>query len=243
VLAPAVIAACAAVAAAVFEPAVVPGLLVAFPVLTAGLLLLRRSLFRDVGATVAMATSAVFTLGVIATQYPTGGTGEWGGRYFALAIPVVVPVVLLALYRHGQTMERVARRGAMAALVVCSVALTMTALLSMRSSHREMAGVVRSIEQAHEVAGPGRPFISTWQAAARHSWSIFERAPWLMVDRDEIEELRQSLAQVGTDRFVFITASPDADQPLLEGLDVVWAHEDFDGRVRISVMERPAVAR
>ena len=243
VLAPAAFAACAATASALVQPAVVPGLLVAFPVLTAGLLVLRRSLFRDLGATVAMATSAVFALAVIATQYETGGTGEWGGRYFALAIPVVVPVVLLALYRQGQTMERVVRQRAMRALVVCSIALTTTALLSMRSSHQEVARPVRSIERAHEVAGPGRPFISTWQAAPRYSWSIFDRAPWLMVDRSEIGELRQSLARVGTDRFVFVTASPDADQPLLDGLEVVWADEDFDGRVRISVLERPVGSR
>ena len=243
VLAPAAFAACAAVVAVVIAPAVVPGLLIAFPVLTAGLLVLRRSLFRDVGTTVAMGTSTMFAVAVVATQSPTGGTGEWGGRYFALAIPVVVPVVLLALYRHGQTMERVVRRGAMGALAVCSVALMMTALLGMRSSHQESAAVVRSIERAHEVAGPGRPFVSTWQAAPRYSWSIFDRGPWLMVDRREMGGLRASLAQVGTDRFVFISASPAADQPLLEGLEVVWAGERFDGRVRITVLQRPAVAQ
>lgn len=236
---PSTFAGCAAAALVVIGPAVVvPGLLVAFPLLTAGLLVLRRQLFRDVGAAIAMATSVVFALAVIATQYSTGGAGEWGGRYFALAIPVVVPVVLLGLYRHSQTMERVVRRGAMAALVVCSVALTLNALLSLRSSHQEMAGVVRSIERAGEVAGSGRPVVTTWQAAPRHSWSIFDRSPWVLVKRTEIAELRESLARVGADRFVFVTASPAADQPRLEGLEVLWAHEDFDGRVRILVLQR-----
>lgn len=243
VLAPAAFAVWAAVAAVVVGPAaVVPGLLVAFPVLTAGLLVLRRPLFRDVGAVLAMATSAVFALGVAATQYSTGGTGEWGGRYFALAIPVVVPVILLGLHRHARGMERVARRGAAGALVLCSVALTVTALLSLRASHGEVAGLVASITRAEEVAGPGRPVVTTWQAAARYSWAIFDRNPWLLVEPADIDELRESLARVGTDRFVFVTVDPDVDRRHLEGLDVVWAHEDADGRVRVLVMQRsPAV--
>lgn len=236
---PATLAGGAALALVVIGPAVVvPGLLVAFPLLTAGLVVLRRQLFHHVGATIAMATAVVYALAVIATQYSTGGTGEWGGRYFALAIPVVVPVLLLGLYRTGQRMERVARRVATGALVVCSVALTVTALLSLRSSHREQAGLVRAIERAEMVAGPGRPVVTTWQAVPRYSWAIFDRSPWLLVERKEIGELRESLARVGTDRFVFVTASPAADQPQLEGLEVLWAEEDFDGRVRILVLQR-----
>jgi hypothetical protein len=236
---PAALAGCAAVALAVIGPAVVvPGLLVAFPLLTAGLLVLRRQLFHDVGATIAMATSAVYALAVIATQYPTGGTGEWGGRYFALAMPVVVPVLLLGLYRNGQGMERVARRAATVAVVVCSLAMAVNAVLSLRASHRDMAGVVSSIERAGELAGPSRPVVTTWQAVARYSWSIFDRHPWLLVERAQLGEVLESLARVKADRFVFVTANPAADQSRLDGHEVVWAHEDFDGRVRILVLQR-----
>jgi hypothetical protein len=239
VVLPATVAGCAAVALVTIGPAVVvPGLLVAFPVLAAGLVVLRRPLFRDVGATIAMATAAIYACAVIATQYATGGTGEWGGRYFALAIPVVVPVLLLGLYRNGQRMERVARQSATGALVVCSFALAVTAMLSLRTSHREQAGLVRAIERAETVAGPGRPVVTTWKAVPRYSWAIFERRPWLLVDRTEIGALRESFVRVGTDRFVFITASPAADEPRLEGLEVVWAEEDFEGRVRILVLQR-----
>jgi hypothetical protein len=240
VLVPAAFAGCAAVAAIVVGPAaVVPGLLVAFPVLTAGVLVLRWSLFRDVGATLALATSALFALGVIVTQYSTGGTGEWGGRYFALAIPVVAPVLLLGLYRHGQRMEQVARRGAAGALVVCSVAMTGTALLSLRSEHRYWADLIRSIEQAEDVAGPGRPVVTTWQAVPRYAWAIFDRSPWLLVERADIGDLRESIVRAGSDRFVFVTASVTADRPWLEGLDIVWSARDVEGRVDILVLQRP----
>ncbi len=135
-------------------------------------------------------------------------------------------------------MERVARRAATGALIVCSIALTVTAILSLRSNHRDMAGVVTSIEQAQMVAGPGRPVVTTWQAVPRYSWAIFDRSPWLLVERTGIAEVRESLARVGTDRFVFVTASPAADRLHLDGLEVVWAEDDFDGQVRILVLQR-----
>jgi hypothetical protein len=239
VLVPAGIAALAAAAALLIgPPEVVPGLLVAFPALTAGLVVLRRSLFRDVRVALLTATSALFALAVIATQYATGGTGEWGGRYFALAIPVIVPAVLLGLCRHGATLEPHVRRGALAALVACSVILTSTALLSMRSSHRYWADLVTTIDRAGQVAGPGRPTVTTWSAVPRYSWSIFDRSPWLLVKPGEIADLRASLAERGSERFVFVTINPEADLPRLEGLDVVWSAGDREGRVDVLVLER-----
>ena len=91
---------------------VVPGLLVAAPVLAAGLVALRRSCLRPLGAGLAFTTFAVFALLVAATQYARGGSGEWGGRYFALGLPVLVPVALLALAEAGARLDAVTRRAA-----------------------------------------------------------------------------------------------------------------------------------
>ena len=96
------VAAVAAVVALVADPTnIVPGLLVAFPLAAVGLLALGRRSFSTPTATLACATFALFALAVIATQYRTGGTGEWGGRYFALGLPALVPVLVLALRRPG----------------------------------------------------------------------------------------------------------------------------------------------
>ncbi|MGI9021651.1 MAG: hypothetical protein ACR2HV_00155, partial [Acidimicrobiales bacterium] len=85
----AAVASTAAVVAMVAGPTnLVPGLLVAAPVLAAGLVALRRSCLRPLGARLAFTTFAVFALLVAATQYARGGSGEWGGRYFALGLPV-----------------------------------------------------------------------------------------------------------------------------------------------------------
>src|SRR5205085_12391263 len=70
--------------------AIVPGLLVACPLVLVGLASFRRAGADDGppssrrAASLAAGTFAGFALAVIATQYATGGSGEWGGRYFAI---------------------------------------------------------------------------------------------------------------------------------------------------------------
>ena len=60
-------------------------------VLTVGIAALdRRRVTRNPAATVATTTFVLFSLAVLATQYRDGGSGEWGGRYFLLGIPVIV---------------------------------------------------------------------------------------------------------------------------------------------------------
>lgn len=238
VLAPAGIAAGAATGAFVAAPAtVVPGLLLAFPAVVAGVLVARRSLFRDPGVVLAAGTSVVFALAVLATQYNSGGTGEWGGRYFALAIPVFVPVLLLALHRQGRRLERTTRRGALAALVVCSLALTSMALLSVRSSHRYWSGVMDSVKQAHGVAGPGAPVMATWSAAPRYVWPILDRSRWVVTSSADVGRLRRSFAELGFRRYLFVSIDVEADRAALAGLDVVWSDGPLDNGRRILVVQ------
>jgi hypothetical protein len=230
----------AAACALVLAPTnIVPGLLLAFPLATAGMLVLRRSLFSDVAPVLALATGAVFAVAVLATQYPTGGTGEWGGRYFALGLPVVVPVLLLALHRQGRTLAPVLRRGCAAALVVCSVALGMMSVVALRANHQEKERLVASIEAAEAVAGSGAPVVTTWSAAPRFAWPIFQSTPWLRVDSAGLPVLRQRLAAAGVDRFVFVTSDVDADRAELGGLDVLW-HDEPTGRGRSVLVVRQA---
>lgn len=237
VLVPAGLAALAALAAFLAAPAtVVPGLLVAFPLMTAGLLVLRRPLLREEGAALVLGTFLLFAVAVIMTQYRSGGTGEWGGRYFALGIPIVVPVLLLALHRQGRMLDRITRRGVAAALVVCSVTLATMALSSVRSSHQHWSRFQTAIRQAQDVAGPGRPVITTWSAAPRFAWSVFDRSPWLLARPADLEGLRGSLAGLGVDRFVYVTVDLEADRSRLAGLDVVWTGGPHDGGRRIVVL-------
>ncbi len=242
-----VAAGCAAVAglaALVAAPAtVVPGLLMAYPPMAAGLVLLRRAVLRDVAASLALATSALFALAVIATQYASGGTGEWGGRYFALVIPVVAPVVLLALHRQGRTLAPRVRRGAFGSIVICSAAMTIMALVSVRSSHQSWTRFVSSVDRAEQVAGAGRPVVTTWSAAPRFAWPVFDRSPWLLARPVDMQGLRASLTAIGVDRFVFVTVDIAADRDRLAGLDVIWADGPLDGGRRILVVSESGAPR
>ena len=65
--------------------------------LPAGLVLVRRGTFASPAARLATSTAALFALAVLATQYPVGGSMEWGGRFFHVGLPLVVPVLLLAV--------------------------------------------------------------------------------------------------------------------------------------------------
>ena len=232
------VAAVAAVVALAADPGnVVPGLLLAFPAATAGMLVVRRRLFDDVGTVVIGATAVLFALAVIATQYAVGGSGEWGGRYFALLVPAAVPLLLAALKAQGRSLAADVRRGVAIALVVCSSALSVMAVGALRANHRAGARVVDRIEAAGRVTGDPRPVVVTdWIAGARLAWPTFDDHRWLYVTKSRIPQAVERLRAAGVDRFVFVSNDVAAVQAQLEGLTVVASDVPPSGR-QILVLE------
>lgn len=218
------IAGCAAVAAAaalsaVFTGAgtVVPGLLLAFPLAGAGLLLVSRRTLRSTTARVLAGVSALFVLAVLATQYAKGGGGEWGGRYFALAIPVGVPILLLALRDQRATMTPSVARRAAAGLVVCSLALTTMGVSALRASHRANARLVAAVDGAGRTVGPDRPLMVTTEGAMpRFAWPTFERQRWLLAAPEGLDHLLGRLRQAGVTRVGFVSRNLPRDQVVLD---------------------------
>jgi len=221
------VAAVAATGALVAGPRmVVPGLLMTFPVAVAGLVLLGRRSLDSIGARMATGTAAIFVMAVAATQYSTGGSGEWGGRYFALAIPVAVPVLLLALYRHRDLLTPDVARRSVAALAVCSVVMSVMAVGSIRGAHRVTADMVDAVERA---APEGGVVVTTYPAMPRFGWSIFESRRWLLSTPSDLDGLVGRLAANGVHEFTFVTRDLARDRPTLAGLRVVPAHGRADG--------------
>jgi hypothetical protein len=215
------VAAVSAVAALLVGPTtVVPGMLAAFPVMVAGLLLLRRRSLDLVAARLMGGTFALFALAVIATQYSTGGSGEWGGRYFALGIPAVVPVVLLAVRDRGPAL--------VAGLAICSVALSAMGVLALRSTHRFTADLVASIAAA--ATGPAPVIVTTEEALPRLAWATFDRQRWLLAEPADLPELIDRLRAAGVRRFAFVTSRLDRDRDHLRGVEVVSVDGRADGR-------------
>lgn len=233
------VAAAAAVAAFAVAPAnVVPGLLLAFPVASAGLFVAGRRTLRAGAARLAAGVAVLFALAVAATQYAKGGGGEWGGRYFALVIPIAVPVLLLALKDAGAALAPAVARRAAAALVVCSVALMSMGVMALRSSHQANLRLVTAVDRAGRAASLDRPVMVTTEGAMpRFAWPTFDRQRWLLAGPDGLGDLFPRLGAAGVARVGFVTRNLDRDRALLAAAGVrVVAEDASEGGRRWHVM-------
>ena len=201
----------ALVALAVAPANVVPGLLVAFPLAAPGLLLVRRDHLGTTAGRLAAGTFGLFALGVIATQYQRGGSGEWGGRYFAVGIAVVTPLLVLALRDAGRRLEPQARRVVGVSLAGCMVALSVMGVGSLRAAHQRNASMNEAVAAATAAtpAGDGGPavVVAADGTLARHGWPTFDRARWLLGGAD-LPALTERLRAAGIPEFVFVTRDP-----------------------------------
>ncbi|MDQ3977965.1 MAG: hypothetical protein M3314_00210 [Actinomycetota bacterium] len=216
----AAVAAGAAVVAVLTGPTtVVPGFLVAFPLAAGGFLLIRRETLRTATAQVGLGVFALFALGVIGTQYTKGGAGEWGGRYFAIGIPFLAPVLLLALHDAGSRLGRQVRQRAVASLAVCSLVLATMGVAALRHNHSgtaELVGMFEKAGQAVGTEGGDRPvLVSTQGSAPRFAWPVSDRQRWLLSDPAGIPDLFGRLRVAGVTRIGFVTRDLSRDGPLL----------------------------
>ena len=211
-----VAAGCALLALAAAPATVVPGLLIAFPLATAGLLLVERGTLRTTAAHLAFGVFTLFALAVIATQYTKGGSGEWGGRYFAVGLPFLTPVLLLALRQAGGRLAPQPRRRAVAALAVCSVALATMGVATLRSSHRNTAQLVAMFDRAGGAAGTAQPVLLTTEGSApRFAWQAFDRQRWLLAEPSGLGDVLDRLRTAGVARLAFVTRNLERDRPQL----------------------------
>jgi hypothetical protein len=218
----AVIAAVAAAVALAAAPTnIVPGLLVAFPLAAAGLLLVDRDTLRLPPAQLAFGTFVLFSLGVIATQYARGGSGEWGGRYFALGLPVVVPVLLLAVRNGARRLPHTARTVAGGSLAVCLAATSVMAVSGLAASHRRNETINAAVSRAARVVAPRQTVIvATDGATARLGWPLFPTDRWLLSSSD-LEGLLRRVTAAGVEQFVVVTKDPSTRDRLGPSVRIV----------------------
>lgn len=231
---------CAAVAAAAALGAllggrgtVVPGLLLAFPLAAAGLVLIGRPTLRSPTATIASGVCALFVLAVLATQYSKGGGGEWGGRYFALALPIGVPVLLLALWdRRARLLPHVSR-WAVVGLIICSLAMTTMGVSAVRASHRANARLVAAVDRAGQALDSPAPLLVTTEGAMpRFAWPTFDRQRWLLASPEDLDELLGRLRASGISRVGFVTRNLDRDRTALDAAGTSVLSIDGSERAR-----------
>lgn len=238
----AVVAAGAAVTALVAGPGtVVPGLLLAFPLASAGLVLVGRRTLRTATARIAAPISVLFIVAVLATQYAKGGGGEWGGRYFALAIPLAVPLLLAALWDQRSRLAPQGARGAAVAMAVCSVALATIGVTAQWSSHRANAHLVAAVDRAGRSVAEERPVMVTTEGAMpRFAWQTFDRQRWLLATPEGLDDLLVRLRTAGVTRVGFVSRNLERDQKALDRLYVQVVsvdHSESHRRWQVFVLE------
>ena len=164
-----------AVARLAVAPAeVIPGLLIAFPLMVVGLLSADR--LEPLGA-----TAVLFALGVLATQYDRGGTTEWGGRYFALTLPLAVPVLIVSVRSRLPAIDDRDRRAIVTALTLQAAAMAILAVASLRVGHQRTADLVAAAKRAPSTANA--VVLTSRGAVPRLAWSLLDRQRWLLAAR------------------------------------------------------------
>jgi hypothetical protein len=205
----------AALAVGPFTNFVVPGLLLASPIIAAGIIALRRT---TGDAAFMLWVAAVFALAVIATQYDRGGTLEWGGRYFAIAVPVAMAPLLSGLRSMGERLEPRTRVAGGTAIVVLSGALAFSGLSAIRNVHAYAGRVLAAADEAgtRSDAGGGDPVVITRDNdVGRFTWPASTRQRWLWVPPDDTAPVIEALAADGVQSVVIATQDPDSDADLL----------------------------
>jgi hypothetical protein len=153
----------------------------------------------------------LFALGVLALQHPVGGFLEWGGRYFALALPLAVPLVLHVLYRRRAQLDTTARRVVVAGLAVVTAATSFMAVASLRGYHQRFGALVDDVQASTH----GRePVILTSEAlVARLAWKSYRDQRWLTA-LDSLEPYAPRLRVSGVDRLTLVTSADRRDEDL-----------------------------
>jgi hypothetical protein len=212
---------------------VVPGLLVAYPLAIFGIGLVDRRSFEASSRLVVTLTTGLFVAGVLATQYRVGGSAEWGGRYFALAVPALTVLAVDGLARRAPALPGPVRRGALAGLVACSALLAAGALVSLGSwqGHYDdlLAGIDRAGRSTAAGDGGGPVVVSAYPGIARRGWPALEGQRWLYnPDPEHGPELTRRLRRTGVDELVFVGRDGDVEPYL--GRYAVDAGRSFSER-------------
>lgn len=221
----------------------IPGLLVAFPLLVVAALLVDRRSFRGLDRQVLAVTAGALVAGVLVTQYARGGGVEWGGRYFAIALPLLVPLgsAIVADQRAAFADRPSLARVAGATAVVSTVLLAGIGLHSLRHTHAETEAVAAALGRAARSAEPGarfdRPVVLAWnRLLPQILYPEFDEVDWVVPNRAGLVPAADRLLDAGVERVVLVTPDSVRDLDELTGWEVV-AREAGPSSQEVVVLE------
>jgi hypothetical protein len=192
------------------------GLFAAFPILLVGVVLLSRGQFATRLPVLAGLTTALFAAAVLATNYPVGGSIQWGGRYFAVILPVVTPLALDAIRRASTGWHPATAHRVVALSVAVSLTVALIGLRVIRHRHDSVAATQVALSELSSVAGgagvgthPDRPIVVSYnRLVPQLLFGEFDRYVWLAPDvRDGSGALAaEGLAGAGVERVILFDA-------------------------------------
>lgn len=193
-------------------PHIVPGLLIAFPAGVWGLAALQRATLRSPTVELLVLTWGLFAVAVLATQYAKGGGWEWGGRYFALGLPSVTPLVAAGLRDAGRRVDRQTAGFGLAAIVAASLAVAAMGVGSVRYFREHWGDFVDAVgvDAAQTTAGDGGApvVVTTEPEVPRAAWDEMDASRWLLVSRAAMPEMLARLDRLGIKQLIIITKGP-----------------------------------
>jgi hypothetical protein len=237
-------AACYVVRAVAVPADPVPGLLLAVPLLAGGLLCLRRTHLDDLAVRV-LGVAAVLTVGGIAvTQYSRGGGYEWGGRYFAVALPMLLPLALVGLREVATAVASTGRRPLLVTgAVVITAAVLVLGVRDIRAHHDRVREVAANLEAAAPAVTPteatGRPLVVSpaGRLLPQIVYPHFDDYDWMVWSGTDTRRYTERLAEAGIDSFLLYTVNPEGTlEEMAEWYEPV--DEVGEGRLAVRVMER-----
>lgn len=208
----------------------VPGLLVAFPVGVAGLVLVSRVQLHSTSVRLLLGASAIFGLGVAATQYPSGGHTEWGGRYFALVIPLLGAIAAVGLVSWLQRLPERRARIVTGSLVASALALGVLAARTVESSHernRQRSDRVLAAAAELDPGDGGRPVVVTEDdQIPRLARGRYSEVRFLRVVPEQLQGYLERLADQGIEELLLVSLDPG------ETLRALPDEYEVDGTIR-----------
>lgn len=196
---------------------VMPGLIVATPVLAGMLGLtggdLRRPLVRTT-----VAAGLAFVAAVALTQYDTAGGGHVGGRYFVIGLPLVMPAAVLGWTRLTERAGATGKKWLPRLVAAAAITTVLQAGFAMRQQRDFVAALVDHVDDVRsEVGGGGGPaaVLSTNGWGSRYAWDVVDEGIWLATPNASLDRYSARLAARG-EPVVFFTGDPVFDEPVLE---------------------------
>jgi len=198
------------------DTGLVPGLLPATPWLLAALVSIRSWLKKGLTRFLAVASLAAASA-ILATQYSFGGGVEWGGRFYAVVLPVVAPLAIGVLWPASPRWWTAGAAPALAA-VGASALVSLGGLMAVRSGHEASAALGREVAAAARAAPPGRPgdpdqravVVGAQRLWPQLLWPVFDDHRWVTAEPPGLPCTLFGLRAGGFDRLVLLGPEPDA---------------------------------